>query len=68
MLQRPWRYFRRSADGGGWDAAVGFALLTGVMIASYSAVDKVGVGYVEPWLYAGFMWFFTCSCCGSTCS
>ena len=59
MLQRPWRYFRHSADGGGWDAAVGFALLTGVMIASYSAVDKVGVGYVEPWLYAGFMWFFT---------
>jgi uncharacterized membrane protein len=61
MLQRPWRYFRRSADGGGWDAAVGFALLTGVMIASYSAVDKVGVGYVEPWLYAGFMWFVTAS-------
>ena len=56
MLQRPWRYFRRSADGGGWDPAVGFALLTGVMIASYSAVDKVGRRVVEPWLYAGLIW------------
>ena len=58
MLQRPWRYFRRSADGGGWDPAVGFALLTGVMIASYSAVDRVGTRVVEPWLYAGLIWAF----------
>jgi uncharacterized membrane protein len=56
MLQRPWRFFRRSADGGGWDPAVGFALLTGVMIASYSAVDRVGTRVVEPWLYAGLIW------------
>jgi drug/metabolite transporter (DMT)-like permease len=56
MLQRPWRFFRRSADGGGWDPAVGFALLTGVMIASYSAVDRVGTRLVEPWLYAGLLW------------
>ena len=56
MLQRPWRYFRRSADGGGFDPAVGFALLTGVMIASYSAVDRVGARVVEPWLYAGLIW------------
>jgi uncharacterized membrane protein len=58
MLQRPWRYLRRSADGGGWDPAVGFALLTGVMIASYSAVDRVGTRVVEPWLYAGLIWAF----------
>ena len=56
MLQRPWRYFRRSADGGGWDPAVGFALLTGVMIAAYSAVDSVGSKTVEPWFYAGLIW------------
>jgi drug/metabolite transporter (DMT)-like permease len=56
MLQRPWRFFRRSAGGGGFDPAVGFALLTGVMIASYSAVDRVGSRTVEPWLYAGLIW------------
>ena len=56
MLQRPWRYFRRSVDGGGWDPAVGFALLTGVMIAAYSAVDSVGSKLVEPWFYAGLIW------------
>ena len=56
MLQRPWRYFRRSADGSGFDPAIGFALLTGVMIASYSAVDRVGARLVEPWLYAGLIW------------
>jgi drug/metabolite transporter (DMT)-like permease len=56
MLQRPWRFFRRSANGGGWDPAVGFALLTGVTIAAYSAVDKVGTGLVAPWFYAGLLW------------
>jgi drug/metabolite transporter (DMT)-like permease len=56
MLQRPWRFFGGSAGGGGWDPAVGFALLTGVMIASYSAVDRVGTRVVEPWLYAGLIW------------
>ena len=56
MLQRPWRYFRRRSAGGGFDAAIGFALLTGVMIASYSAVDRVGTRLVEPWLYAGLIW------------
>ncbi|HEX5014833.1 MAG TPA: EamA family transporter, partial [Candidatus Limnocylindrales bacterium] len=55
-LQRPWRFFRRSADGAGWDPAVGFALLTGVMIAAYSAVDSVGTRLVDPWLYAGLIW------------
>ena len=55
-LQRPWRFFRRSAGGGGWDPAIGFALLTGVMIASYSAVDRIGTRLVDPWLYAGMIW------------
>ena len=56
MLQRPWRFFRRSAGGDGFDPAVGFALLTGVTIAAYSAVDSVGTRLVEPWFYAGLLW------------
>jgi uncharacterized membrane protein len=41
------------ADG---DPAVAFALATGVMIAAYSAVDRVGARLVEPWFYAGLIW------------
>ena len=37
-LQRPWRYLRASGRASG--GAAGFALLTGVTIASYSAVDR----------------------------
>jgi uncharacterized membrane protein len=57
-LQRPWRAF--GIDGGrGVDPAVGFALATGVAIASYSAVDRVGTRLIEPWLYAAIMWTTT---------
>jgi uncharacterized membrane protein len=54
-LQRPWR-FLRSAGRADRDPAVAFALATGVMIAAYSAVDRVGVRLVEPWFYAGLIW------------
>jgi uncharacterized membrane protein len=56
-LQRPWRFFRAAnrANGSG-DPAVRFALATGVMIAAYSAVDRVGARLVEPWFYAGLIW------------
>jgi drug/metabolite transporter (DMT)-like permease len=58
-LQRPWRFLRRAVPGrAGLDPAVGFALAAGVMIASYSAVDRVGARLVEPWLYAGLIWVF----------
>src|SRR4051812_470941 len=53
-LQRPWRYLRASGRESG--GAAGFALLTGITIASYSAVDRVGVRGTEPWLYAGLIW------------
>ena len=53
-LQRPWRYLR--AGGREHGGAAGFALLTGVTIASYSAVDRVGVRGTEPWIYAGLIW------------
>jgi uncharacterized membrane protein len=53
-LQRPWRYLRASGRESG--GAAGFAVLTGVAIASYSAVDRVGVRQTEPWIYAGLIW------------
>jgi drug/metabolite transporter (DMT)-like permease len=54
ILQRPWQYLRASGRAAG--GAAGFALLTGVAIASYSAVDRVGVRMTEPWIYAGLIW------------
>ncbi len=54
-LQRPWRFLRAAGRAEG-DPAVMFALATGVMIAVYSAVDRVGARLVEPWLYAGMIW------------
>lgn len=53
-LQRPWLYLRASGRENG--GAAGFALLTGVTIASYSAVDRVGVRGTTPWIYAGLIW------------
>jgi uncharacterized membrane protein len=53
-LQRPWRYLRASGRESG--GAAGFALLTGITIASYSAVDRVGVRGTTPWIYAGLIW------------
>lgn len=53
-LQRPWRYLRASGREHG--SAAGFALLTGITIASYSAVDRVGVRGTEPWIYAGLIY------------
>jgi uncharacterized membrane protein len=53
-LQRPWRFLRTSGRESG--GAAGFALLTGIAIASYSAVDRVGVRATEPWIYAGLIW------------
>jgi uncharacterized membrane protein len=53
-LQRPWRYLRASGRETG--GAAGFALLTGITIAAYSAVDRVGVRGTTPWIYAGLIW------------
>lgn len=35
------------------------ALLTGVAIAAYSAVDSVGVHHAPPWLYGYVLWVLT---------
>ncbi len=59
-LQRPWAVLGRSgalprqAREAAW-----LAVATGVSIAAYSAVDRVGARTVPPWLYATLIWTFT---------
>jgi uncharacterized membrane protein len=52
-LQRPWRAVRGGIGSDG--PAVGFAMLTGVSIAAYSAIDRVGARTTEPWLYGAIL-------------
>lgn len=56
LVARPWRAFR--AAGREHRAAIGLALLTGAMIAAYSAVDRVGVRILVPWAYGAFLAVF----------
>jgi uncharacterized membrane protein len=63
-LQRPWRAFALAArrDGsarGVLDSAIPFALATGVTIATYSAIDRVGSRLIEPVPYAAILWVTT---------
>jgi drug/metabolite transporter (DMT)-like permease len=53
-VQRPWRLLRgrHAADRG----AASFALLTALMIATYTSIDRVGSQLVPPWFYAGILW------------
>jgi drug/metabolite transporter (DMT)-like permease len=53
-LQRPWQYLRAAGRVGG--GAAGFALLTGVTIAAYSAVDSVAVKGTTALTYGGLIW------------
>ena len=59
-LQKPWAVFRRGSQmpRQARQAAI-FALLTGVTIASYSAVDRDGARLVNPLFYAAMLWTFT---------
>jgi uncharacterized membrane protein len=59
-LQKPWAVFSRSSQlpRHAREAAT-FALLTGVTIAAYSAVDRDGARLVNPLFYAGLLWSFT---------
>jgi uncharacterized membrane protein len=55
LVQRPWRLLRAAAAAHDRSAA-GFALATGTMIATYTALDRVGVQLAPAWFYAGILW------------
>lgn len=66
-LQRPWRALAvarrrgaRSASARAIDTSILFALATGVTIATYTAMDRVGTRLIEPVPYAAILWA-TCS-------
>jgi drug/metabolite transporter (DMT)-like permease len=53
VVARPWRALR--AAGREHRGAIGYALATGVTIAAYSAVDRIGVRIIEPWQYGAIL-------------
>lgn len=66
-LQRPWRVLAlagaRSESASGRravDTSILFALATGVTIATYTAIDRVGVRLIEPLPYAAILWATSC--------
>lgn len=56
MLQQPWRVLRGHH---GLDPSIMFALATGVTIATYSAIDRVGTRLIDPVPYAAILWVTT---------
>ena len=56
LVSRPWRAIREA--GREHRGAIGFALATGLTIAAYSAVDRLGVRVMPPWLYGAFLAVF----------
>jgi uncharacterized membrane protein len=52
LLQRPWQAVR----GHGLDPSVVFAFATGVSIATYTAVDRLGTRLIDPLTYAAILW------------
>jgi uncharacterized membrane protein len=66
-LQRPWRALsgaRGRGTGTGAtrtiDTSILFALATGVTIATYTAIDRVGTRLIEPVPYAAILWATSC--------
>jgi uncharacterized membrane protein len=65
-LQRPWRAIALARSGGAEaraaaaDSAILFALATGVMIATYTAIDRLGTRQIDVLTYAAILWL-TCS-------
>ena len=61
-LQRPWRAIAVARSGGvgarraAADSAIVFALATGVTIATYTAIDRVGTRLIDPFPYAAILW------------
>jgi uncharacterized membrane protein len=56
LVSQPWRAFQ--VAGRKHRGAIGFALATGAAIAAYSAVDRVGVRLMAPWLYGAILAVF----------
>lgn len=56
LLQQPWRALQGHR---GFDPSIAFALATGVTIATYSAIDRVGTRIIEPVPYAAILWLTT---------
>jgi len=56
LLQQPWQALRGHR---GIDPAIMFAVATGVTIATYSAIDRVGTRIIEPVPYAAILWLTT---------
>ena len=61
VLQRPWRAIALARSGAAGaraaaaDSAILFALATGVMIATYTAIDRVGTRQIDPFPYAAIL-------------
>ncbi len=55
-LQRPWLALRSAIAGRRPDGAIAFALATGVAIAAYTSVDRVGTRLIDPIPYAAILW------------
>jgi drug/metabolite transporter (DMT)-like permease len=53
-VQRPWRLLR--GEHKAHRGAAGFALLTGIMIATYTSIDRVGSQLMAPWIYVAILW------------
>jgi len=56
LLQRPWNAVRGHR---GFDPAIAFALATGVSIATYTALDRLGTRLIDPLPYAAILWVTT---------
>ena len=55
-LQRPWQALRARPGGRRPDGAIAFAVATGVMIAGYTSLDRVGTRLIAPFPYATILW------------
>src|SRR4029079_14783454 len=53
LVARPWQALQSA--GAARRGAIGFALATGASIATYSAIDRLGVRATEPWLYGSIL-------------
>ena len=52
VVQQPWRFLR---GGARLEAAVPWALATGVATATYSTIDRIGARLIAPWLFAAIL-------------